>query len=524
MTPLHTLSARWARLRVRTQLTLAFVTVLGLTATLGAASYAALGLVSQSSKDLAVKWMPAASHMATARIAMLETREYEVKAAHAADASYLAEYEDKLKASKAAVDKQLATYEALSHEVGEHDLDAALSKTWAAYLAINTKVVDLAKQGKMDDARDIGEGAGKMSHDDAIAALDKLTTYLFEQGQATAKHADGVHRQASLGLGALVGFSLLLGTFLAVAIGRSLIGQLGGEPADATRVARAVAGGDLSSNIQVRAGDTHSLMANLAHMQRSLADVVSAVRVGSDHVATASAEIAQGNNDLSQRTELQASALQQTAASMDELGATVSQNTQNAQQADTLARSASDVAQRGGAAVAQVVNTMRDINHSSKKIADITGVIDGIAFQTNILALNAAVEAARAGEQGRGFAVVAGEVRILAQRSAEAAREIKSLIAASVERVDAGTRQVDEAGTTMTEVVASIQRVTHIMSEISTASAEQSAGVQQVGLAVTQMDQGTAQNAALVEQSAAAAESLRQQAQQLVQAVAVFRL
>jgi len=265
------------------------------------------------------------------------------------------------------------------------------------------------------------------------------------------------------------------------------------------------------------------LLAALAQMQASLAQVVNTVRDGSDHVATASAEIAQGNNDLSQRTEQQASALQQTAASMEQLGSTVRQNADNARQADVLARTASEVAQRGGAAVAQVVDTMRGINDSSKQIADITGVIDGIAFQTNILALNAAVEAARAGEQGRGFAVVAGEVRILAQRSADAARQIKSLIAVSVERVEQGTRQVDEAGTTMTDVVGSIERVTHIMGEISAASSEQSTGVRQVGEAVTQMDQATQQNAALVEQSAAAAESLKQQAHQLVDAVAVFR-
>jgi methyl-accepting chemotaxis protein len=241
-------------------------------------------------------------------------------------------------------------------------------------------------------------------------------------------------------------------------------------------------------------------------------------------VATASAQIAQGNQDLSQRTEQQAAALQQTAASMEQLGSTVKLNADNARQANQLALSASGVAVQGGEVVNQVVATMKGIQDSSRRIADIIGVIDGIAFQTNILALNAAVEAARAGEQGRGFAVVATEVRSLAQRSATAAREIKTLISASVERVEQGTAQVDLAGAKMAEIVGSVQRVTDIMAEISAASAEQSSGVNQVGQAVTQMDQTTQQNAALVEEGTAAAESLKGQAQQLVQAVAVFRL
>jgi methyl-accepting chemotaxis protein len=259
-------------------------------------------------------------------------------------------------------------------------------------------------------------------------------------------------------------------------------------------------------------------------MQHSLSRVVASVREGSERVANAGSEIAQGNLDLSSRTEQQASAIQQTSASMEELGSTVKQNADSAHEADALAKSASDVARRGGEAVARVVQTMGGITESSRKIADIIGVIDGIAFQTNILALNAAVEAARAGEQGRGFAVVASEVRSLAQRSADAAREIKRLIAASVERVEQGTAQVDEAGRTMGEVVVSIARVTTIMGEISSASREQSTGVAQVGLSMSQMDSATQRNAALVEQSAAAAESLSAQAQELVQVVAAFRL
>jgi len=305
---------------------------------------------------------------------------------------------------------------------------------------------------------------------------------------------------------------------------RQLGSQLGGEPAEAARVAAAVAQGDLTLRIAVKAGDKNSLMARLAEMQASLGKVVADVRRNSESVATASVQIAQGNHDLSERTERQASVLQQTAASMEQLNSTVRQTAENSLQANQLAVSARGVAVQGGDVVAQVVQTMKGINESSRKIGDIIGVIDGIAFQTNILALNAAVEAARAGEQGRGFAVVASEVRSLAGRSAEAAREIKRLISTSVERVDEGSALVDKAGATMQEVVGSIKRVTDLMGEISAASREQSTGVAQVGQAVGQLDQATQQNAALVEESAAAAESLKTQARQMVHSVAVFKL
>ena len=305
---------------------------------------------------------------------------------------------------------------------------------------------------------------------------------------------------------------------------RRALKGLGAEPSEATELAQNVAKGNLSQTVTLQLGDNDSLMAQLKHMQESLFAVVSEVRQGAQGVATASIEITQGNNDLSARTESQASALEQTSASMEELDSQVRQNADNARQANTLAQSASDVAAQGGAVVAQVVTTMKGINESSHKISDIISVIDGIAFQTNILALNAAVEAARAGEQGRGFAVVATEVRSLAGRSAQAAKEIKTLIDASVERVEEGTRLVDQAGHTMQQVVTSIRHVTDIMGEISVASNEQSQGVAQVVEAIHQMDQVTQQNAALVEQMAAAAESLNTQAQQLVGTVAVFKL
>jgi methyl-accepting chemotaxis protein len=321
------------------------------------------------------------------------------------------------------------------------------------------------------------------------------------------------------GAGALL-VALTLGSWIGRGIGR----QLGGEVSDAVALARHVAQGDLSTAMRVRRGDSTSLMANLQAMQEGLANVVVRVRQGSDSVATASEQIAQGNQNLSSRTESQASAIEQTAASMEELGSTVKQNASNAKTANELARSASTVAAQGGEVVSQVVGTMRGISDSSNRIAEIIAVIDGIAFQTNILALNAAVEAARAGEQGRGFAVVAGEVRTLAQRSAQAAKEIKDLIGESVQRVEQGTALVDRAGSTMNEVVASIRRVTDLMGEISSASHEQSLGVAQVGDAITHMDQGTQQNATMVEEMSAAAASLKSQASDLVQAVSVFRV
>ena len=340
------------------------------------------------------------------------------------------------------------------------------------------------------------------------------------EGSQTVDYTKGVLRLI-LGLSAA---ALAAGLVVMYWLTRSITRQLGGEPAYAAEVASRVAAGDLSVDVEVKANDNSSLLASMKYMRRSLLKIVSEVRSGTEAIGSGTSEIARGNADLSQRTEEQASSLEETASSMEELTSTVKQNAENARQANQLAASASEVAAKGGTVVSEVVGTMNSINESSKKIVDIIGVIDGIAFQTNILALNAAVEAARAGEQGRGFAVVASEVRSLAQRSAAAAKEIKALIGDSVDKVGAGTKLVDEAGKTMEEIVASVKRVTDIMSEIAAASQEQGAGIEQVNRAVTQMDEVTQQNAALVEQAAAAAESLEEQAQNLAQAVAVFKV
>lgn len=358
-------------------------------------------------------------------------------------------------------------------------------------------------------------------HRDAINKLVELANKRNETDEANTKTE--IQTATWVMLAILIGATGLVALFL-FAISRSLIKQLGGEPSYAAGIAGKIAAGDLAVSVDTKPNDQTSLLVAMKTMRDSLAKIVSEVRTGTEAMATASGQIASGNQDLSSRTEQQASSLEETASSMEELTSTVKQNADNARQANVLAVSASEVAVKGGAVVSQVVDTMSSINASSKKIVDIIGVIDGIAFQTNILALNAAVEAARAGEQGRGFAVVASEVRSLAQRSASAAKEIKTLIGDSVEKVNIGTGLVDQAGSTMNEIVESIKRVTDIMGEITAASQEQTSGIEQINQAIMQMDNVTQQNAALVEEAAAAAESLQDQAGNLSQVVSVFKL
>ena len=435
-------------------------------------------------------------------------------------------YVDQLEAAMAATDKAAAQTQQrikalLAQAPQAQALLDAIAKSGQAYQEQRDTVRHASSGGEPDIAgmvdRDLRPRA-----DAYLQALDKLRAHMGTQVQAAQADNAALASQSLWLLGLATLAALALGTLVAWQTTRSITLPL----RQGIQAAENIARGDLSMRIAVaqQRDEAGQLLQALAHMQARLADTVAHVRQNAEGVATASSEIAHGNHDLSARTESQASALQQTAASMEQLGSTVRQNADNAQQANQLALNASNVATQGGEVVAQVVETMRGIHDASRRIADIIGVIDGIAFQTNILALNAAVEAARAGEQGRGFAVVAGEVRNLAQRSADAAKEIKGLIGASVERVEQGSQLVDKAGGTMEEVVTAIRRVTDIMGEISAASKEQASGVAQVGEAITQMDQTTQQNAALVEQSAAAAASLQTQAGELVRAVAVFTL
>ena len=389
-----------------------------------------------------------------------------------------------------------------------------------SYDEVRVKALALSDAGKMEEARDLLL-ANTVAFTKISDAFDAHGQYNMEIGKRSADEAAGALKQANT-MAILIALLTIAGTAtLGVMIARKLVKSL----SEAVHIAETVAAGDLTSQITVTSNDeTGKLMQALKDMNANLVRIVGEVRTGTDTIATASSQIAAGNLDLSSRTEQQASSLEETASSMEEMTSTVRQNADNARQANVLAASASDVAIKGGTVVAQVVDTMGSINESARKIVDIISVIDGIAFQTNILALNAAVEAARAGEQGRGFAVVATEVRNLAQRSASAAKEIKTLINDSVEKVDAGSKLVDQAGLTMHEVVESVRRVSDIINEITSASSEQSSGIDQINQAVAQMDQVTQQNAALVEEAAAAAGSLQDQAGKLASVVSVFKV
>ena len=391
----------------------------------------------------------------------------------------------------------------------------------ANYLISQTKFTKLIGENRFEEAKITLLGELRPHQLAYFAALDKLSLFQKELMDNSGKDVAEAYGSSVKIMGGIAVFGVLMGLAIAWLITRSITRPLN----QAVVFAQTVAAGDLSSNIVVNSTDeTGRLLQALKDMNESLRKIVGEVRLGTDTIATASSQIASGNLDLSSRTEQQASSLEETASSMEELTGTVKQNADNARQANSLVLSASAVAIKGGTVVAEVVSTMGSINESSRKIVDIISVIDGIAFQTNILALNAAVEAARAGEQGRGFAVVAAEVRNLAQRSAAAAKEIKTLIGDSVDKVEVGAKLVDQAGSTMQEIVDSVKRVTDIMSEITAASSEQTDGIEQINQAISQMDEVTQQNAALVEEAAAAAQSLQDQAANLSQVVSVFNL
>ncbi|WP_157271976.1 methyl-accepting chemotaxis protein, partial [Azohydromonas aeria] len=439
----------------------------------------------------------------------------------AQDAAHVEKIRGFMAFNKKKVAESLETLERLAYTDEGKAMIARVKEARVAYVASFTKVDQLLAAGQREEATRLLLAETLPAIDALQQQVEPLTKL---QRELVIKSADtlisdiATARTTVMGLGAL---ALLVGVGLAWALTRSITAPI----RQAVQVAQTVAAGDLSSRVEIRRHDeTGELLQALQAMNDSLVQIVSQVRQSSDSIATGSQQIATGNADLSQRTEEQASNLEETAASMEQLTSTVKQNADTAAAATQLATSASHAAEAGGAVMGQVVATMEDISAGSRKIADIIGVIDGIAFQTNILALNAAVEAARAGEQGRGFAVVAGEVRSLAQRSAEAAKEIKALISASVQKVEAGSQLVDDAGRSMGDIVNQVRRVSDLINEISAASHEQSQGIGQVGEAVAQLDQVTQQNAALVEESAAAAESLKHQAQRLAEVVNAFKL
>jgi len=415
-------------------------------------------------------------------------------------------------------------YQVLLETPEEKAMYGQITEQWARYMEEDAKIRAAMRADDTDTAKKLIRGESNKLIVSMRAQVDKLVDLYTQGGKDAAAEGGRRYSSSRVLIITLMLVSVVLGAAGAFLITRRLMRSLGGEPAYAVDIVNRIAAGDLSAQVEIRSGDSRSLLFAMKTMRDNLAKIVTDVR-GSTHViASASGQIAAGNLDLSSRTEQQASSLEETAASMEELTSTVRQNSEAAAQANQLAGSASHVAQAGSEVVSRVVNTMESINASSRKIGDIIAVIDGIAFQTNILALNAAVEAARAGEQGRGFAVVASEVRNLAQRSAGAAREIKELIGNSVSQVEEGSKLVAEAGTTMERVVASVQRVTDLISEITNAGREQSLGIEQVNQAIAQMDTVTQQNAELVGQAATAAQSMQEQATSLAQLVSVFQL
>jgi methyl-accepting chemotaxis protein len=509
-------------LKIGARLGLAFSIVLLLAVIVAAIGAMRLQQVVDASDEMDTairKTRLADSWLANSRVnrALIDTR------LRASDAADLKAISARMKDNSAEIGRVQKELESLVVLAAGKALLAEVAERRKVYVAARDEVFALKDGGAAEPAQVQRLAQDKMfpamaAYDEAVGRLSERQKRMFDEAKTHVADVAATGRHLLAGIGLL---AVALGGTLAWSLTRSITVPLRG----AVALANAVARGDLSTRVEVRSQDeTGALMAALNTMNDNLNTLVTRVRSGADSISTAAVEVSAGNLDLSSRTEQQAGALEESASALEELTGTVRNNADNARQGSELAAGASQVAARGGAVVERVVVTMGEINDASKKIVDIISVIDGIAFQTNILALNAAVEAARAGEQGRGFAVVAGEVRTLAQRSASAAKEIKLLIDASVGKVDDGTRLVGEAGATMKDVVASVQRVTDIMSEISAASREQSIGIEQVNGAIAQMDQVTQQNAALVEEAAAATESMQEQAAQLAEAVSVFKL
>ncbi|MDP3223991.1 MAG: methyl-accepting chemotaxis protein, partial [Rubrivivax sp.] len=488
-------------LRVGTRLGAAFAAILVLTVALAGFAVYQLARVNATSVDMESRWVPSLRLSLSMNKLISAIKMAELRHMMSPDAAVKAGMDKQLKSLLSELEGQRVEFETLQADEAAKKNWAAFKTAWSAYLADQQKILQMSNQYQTDEAQELGNGHSTQMFEAAEQALAALVDLNSKGVQAAGAASQNVFQAAQGGIGGVLLVILALGVTASVWTTRSITGPI----QEAVAVAQTVAAGDLSSRIEVtRRDETGQLLAALKHMNESLVGIVNNVRQSSDSIATGSAQIASGNADLSQRTEAQAANLQQTAASMEELTSTVRSNAETANMANQFAAGASEAAARGGEVVGQVVSTMQGITASSKKIGDIIGVIDGIAFQTNILALNAAVEAARAGEQGRGFAVVASEVRGLAQRSATASREIKLLIGESVSKVETGSRLVDDAGRSMADIVHRVGRVSELIAQISAVSAEQTHGIDQVGGAVQQLDHSTQQNAALVEESAAA--------------------
>ncbi|MFG6430652.1 methyl-accepting chemotaxis protein [Roseateles sp. LYH14W] len=512
------------RLRIQARLWLAFGLILTMTALLVAVGGFGLNVSQKAIQGITQKLIPVTNLAVAARTQLLVSKTAtSTMAATIFNKDGMARARKEWDDAQVAMDKTLDRFGAVIAEQQSKDNLAKFRALMADYRKSVRPALDKLLADGYADAQSAFEDikAADAAYDPALAMLNNIEADLASRGNDVFKQVDGMVSGIFVALLVTFAVCTVIGAVLAVGISRSIIGPL----LAAKRFAERMADGDLSRAPQVRGTDESAeMMQALAAMQKSLSEIVGQVRESAESIQVASSEVASGNMDLSHRTEQTASNLQQASSSMTQLTGTVGQSADSAMTAKQLAGAAAETAGRGGEVVSRVVSTMGEINAASRKIADIIGTIDGIAFQTNILALNAAVEAARAGEQGRGFAVVAGEVRLLAQRSAEAAREIKGLIGASVERVEAGTQLVNDAGTTMTDIVGSVQRVTDIIGEISAAAIEQSQGIAQVNGTVTELDQMTQQNAALVEESAAAAQSLKEQAVRLAGLVSSFKL